>query len=93
MHTLGQGGALDQMRGVLGGFDLMNLVVTSLLDGYRWSRAAEESWFEAMSAPPEIVPLPNFRQIEAACFASDSTRDFYITSEQLPAPLARIAFP
>lgn len=69
------------------------VAVSSLLDGYRWSRVPGQSWFEAMSAAPEVFPLPRFPQIEALCFVPGDNRAVYLTSEQLPAPLARIELP
>ncbi len=67
-----------------------HVLATSLLHAYRWTRAEGQSWAEAMAAPPAVFTLPDYPQIEAATFARGTAAAFYLTSEQLPAPLARL---
>lgn len=64
--------------------------VGSLVNGYFYDRADGESWFQAFSKPPRSFDLPDYPQIEAGTFALGSRDTVYITSEQLPAPLAQL---
>ncbi len=66
-------------------------LATSLMHAYRWTRAEGQSWAEALSSAPEMFALPDYPQIEAATFAPGTAAAFYLTSEQLPAPLARVS--
>ncbi|WP_428310339.1 hypothetical protein [Hydrocarboniphaga sp.] len=61
------------------------------LNGYFYVRQAGESWMAALSRAPRSVDLPDYPQIEAGTFAPGSDSTIYISSEQLPARLARLA--
>lgn len=72
---------------------LRRAYVGTLLDGYVWDRAANEDWTQAFARPPQSIDLPDYLQIEAGSFARGRADQVYITSEQLPAPLARLSLP
>lgn len=72
--------------------DADTAVVTSYLQVHLWSRAPGESWTTAFSRPPRSAPLPDYPQIEAVALNAEGTH-LMITSEQLPAPLARLPRP
>lgn len=69
---------------------LTRAYVGTLSNGYFWERAADESWAQAFARAPLGFDLPDYPQIEAGTFERGSRAAVYITSEQLPAPLARI---
>lgn len=74
------------------------LVLTTYTRGYLYTRTAEQSWQQALQQAPQSFDLPDYSQIEAVSFVGDSgnrdpDRAVFITSENLPAPLARIALP
>ncbi len=64
--------------------------VGTLTSGYFWNRAASETWAQAFAREPTGFDLPDYPQIEAGTFLRGQREAVYITSEQLPAPLARI---
>jgi hypothetical protein len=61
-------------------------------DGYLYRRAPQEPWFAALQRRPQVMPLPRFRQIEAAAI-SDDGRWLFVGSEGEPASFARVALP
>lgn len=63
--------------------------VGTLSQGYFWDRAEGEDWPQAFARPPQGFDLPDYPQIEAGSFERGRSDSIYITSEQLPAPLAR----
>ena len=67
--------------------------VGTLLNGYFYDRQAGESWIAALSRAPRSFDLPDYPQIEAGTFAPGSDSRIYISSEQLPAPLAQLDQP
>ncbi len=69
---------------------LSRAYVGGLLHGYFYDRADGESWAQALAREPRAFDLPDYPQIEAATFERGSSSRLYITSEQLPAPLARL---
>lgn len=73
-------------------FDDRVAVATSYLEVHLWPRAPGESWATAFSRPPRSAPLPDFPQIEAVALDAEGSH-LMITSEQLPAPLARLPRP
>lgn len=67
-------------------------VVLTYKDAYLFPRAPEQAWATALAGSPLTVPLPALKQMEAACF--DGRGDaLYITTEQRPAPLLKVALP
>jgi len=57
---------------------------------YLYDRGADESWAEAIKRPALRVRIPGLRQGEAIAFGQDGLT-LYLTSEQRPTPLYRIA--
>lgn len=49
-------------------------------------------WSEAVSRPPQVLPLPAVYQAESLCFSTDGST-LFVTSENSPSPLYRIAVP
>lgn len=64
--------------------------VGTLLNGYIYTLGERESWPEAFKKPPREFALPPFSQIEAGAF-DHTSRSVYVTSENYPARMARIA--
>ena len=60
------------------------------LNGYWYQRQPDEDWISAMQRAPRAFALPPYSQIEAGTFARTDAATLYITSENLPAPLARL---
>ena len=69
---------------------LSRAYVGTLSNGYFWERASGETWAQAFAKAPTGFDLPDYPQIEAGTFLRGRKDAVYITSEQLPAPLARI---
>ena len=69
---------------------LHRVYVGTLLNGYFYDRAEGESWAQSLSHAPRSFELPDYPQIEAGSFERGSRDAVYITSEQLPTPLARL---
>lgn len=69
---------------------LSRAYVGTLTTGYFWDRATGETWAQAFARPPVGFDLPDYPQIEAGSFVRGRRDAVYITSEQLPAKLARI---
>lgn len=69
---------------------LSRVYVGTLANGYFWDRSEGESWAQAFAKQPASFDLPDYPQIEAGTFVAGRKDAVYITSEQLPAPLARI---
>ena len=69
---------------------LSRAYVGTLLNGYFYDRHAGESWQQALSRPPRSVALPALPQIEGGSFRRHDRDSVYISSEQLPAGIARI---
>ncbi|EIT72248.1 MULTISPECIES: hypothetical protein [Hydrocarboniphaga] len=69
---------------------LRRVYVGTLLDGYFYDRADGESWAQALAHEPSRFDLPDYPQIEAGSFDRGSRDALYLTSEQLPTPLARL---
>jgi hypothetical protein len=67
-------------------------LVLTLSKVYRYRRRGSESWFAALSRAPEAIAIPQYSQTEAISYSS-SGRSFFITSENLPAPLTEILLP
>ncbi|MEO1573725.1 MAG: hypothetical protein AAFU65_02070 [Pseudomonadota bacterium] len=65
------------------------LVVLTYAHAYRYVRAADQDWAEALSAPPQIVLLPRMKQTEAVTFSADGS-GLYVTSERHHAPIYRL---
>lgn len=72
--------------------DGTRLVLTTYLKAYVYSRTAGQTWQQALQQPPRPFDLPDYSQIEACAFSADGG-SVYITSENLPARLARLAAP
>ena len=67
-------------------------VVLTYKDAYLFRRARAQTWAEALAGQPVTLRLPELKQKEAACF--DGTgRSVYVTTEQRPAPLFKVALP
>lgn len=69
---------------------LTRAYVGTLTTGYFWERAMGETWVQAFAKAPTGFDLPDYPQIEAGTFIRGRKDGVYITSEQLPAKLARI---
>jgi len=69
---------------------LSRAYVGTLTTGYFWDRAAGETWVQAFAKAPTGFDVPDYPQIEAGTFIRGRKDGVYITSEQLPARLARI---
>lgn len=67
-------------------------LVLTLTRAYHYPRAAGETWFAALSRPPQAVDIPRYSQTEALSFALGG-ESFFITSENAPYPLAEIPLP
>ncbi len=72
--------------------DGRRLLVTTLVQALVYTRTEGEAWADALQRPPLDLDPPALRQPEAACFDRDQDHAV-ITSEDLPAPLLRIAIP
>ena len=57
---------------------------------YLFDRGEGEDWAAAFARTPEAVSIPDLRQGEAIAFGPDG-RTLYLTSEQRPTPIWRIA--
>lgn len=64
--------------------------VGTLKNGYLYTRGSEQSWAQALATTPDSFKLPDFPQIEGGTFAQKSDSSVFISSEQLPAHMARI---
>lgn len=69
---------------------LTRAYVGTLTTGYFYERAPDESWARALTRPPTAFNLPAYPQIEGGTFARHQRDNIYVSSEQLPARLARI---
>lgn len=69
---------------------LTRAYVGTLNTGYLYRREAGEPWAQALARAPLAFDLPAYPQIESATFPHRNRDSLYITSEQLPARLARI---
>lgn len=67
--------------------------VMTLSHLYLYPRRDGEDWTAALRrAPATVIPLPGYTQMEAGSFSADG-RSWYLTSENLPVPLARLDLP
>lgn len=66
------------------------LILTTYLDAHVYARSGGQSWQQALQGTPRSYRLPGYSQIEACSFSADGGA-VYISSENLPAPLARLA--
>lgn len=69
---------------------LSRAYIGTLSNGYFWDRASSETWAQAFAKAPRSFDLPDYPQIEAGTFVRGRKDAIHITSEQLPAPLARL---
>lgn len=67
--------------------------VSTLSHGYRYARAADQSWQEALQQQPIAFSQPKLSQIEGGCFDWRDDRQLFVISENLPAKMARIKLP
>ncbi|MFT5189984.1 MAG: hypothetical protein ACI9DF_003309 [Verrucomicrobiales bacterium] len=63
-------------------------VVLTYTDIRLFTRAANQSWAEALTQKPQVIALPSIYQPEALCFSPQS-RSIYVSSEETPTPLVR----
>lgn len=68
------------------------LILTTYLDAHVYTRSEGQSWQQALQDSPLSTRLPDYSQIEACSFSTDGGA-VYISSENLPAPLARLSLP
>lgn len=66
-------------------------VVTTYKDAYRFWRAPEQSWAQALAQKPERIDLPQFRQTEASALSLDG-QNLWVASEK-HSGFARIELP
>jgi hypothetical protein len=65
-------------------------IVMTVGQAFEYTRAANQTWADALRAKPNKVGLPPRRQGEAICFGRGG-RDLFLTSEQSPTPLFKVA--
>jgi hypothetical protein len=70
--------------------DGLRAVVCTYGHAYEYVRRAEETWTHGFSRPPRKIALPYRSQGESICYGSDG-KTLYLTSENLPVPLIKIA--
>lgn len=64
--------------------------VGTLSHGYRYARAPNQSWQEALQQQPIAFSQPKLTQIEGGCFDLRDDQQLFVISENLPAKMARI---
>jgi len=67
--------------------------VSTLSHGYRYARAAGQSWQQALQQQPIAFSQPRLTQIEGGCFDWRDEQQLFVISENLPAKMARIKLP
>ncbi len=68
------------------------IVLCSYFEAFVYRKPTpESSWLAALKQSPTVIRLPRLRQVEAIAF--DSAKRLWITSEGVPARLARLAQP
>jgi hypothetical protein len=72
--------------------DGLAAVLVTGRQAYVYRRATGMDWAAALARTPVAVPLPDFKQIEAAALTKDG-RELIVGSEGRPGRLARIALP
>lgn len=68
------------------------VAIATLTQVHLYRRAAGQSWRDVLQQAPLSLDLPDYPQIEAAALSADG-RSLWISSEGVPAPLARLALP
>lgn len=69
--------------------DASKLVLLTYGDAYEFSRTAGQSWREVFYSEPRVLSMPWRSQGESICYDADGCT-FWLTSENLPAPLWRV---
>jgi len=69
--------------------DSCSLAVLTYLDVFLYHRNPEETWAQALSRPPEILPRPHLIQAEAICFSADGKTIFVSTERKFATPMMR----
>ena len=69
--------------------DGQRLIIATYLNGYEFTRHADETWADAMRRAPRLINLPMRAQGESICYGADG-RSLYLTSEQLPSPVWKV---
>lgn len=64
-------------------------VVLTYLHACEFVRGPGETWSEAFSRRPRLIPMPPRRQGESICYGPDG-KTLYLTSEKLPTPLIEV---
>jgi len=72
--------------------DGRRMAVLNYRSAYLYSRRANETWTRALSRAPRPLPFPWLAQAEAITFSADG-KALYVGTEQLPAPILRLALP
>ncbi|MFZ7125607.1 MAG: hypothetical protein ACOWWM_05570 [Desulfobacterales bacterium] len=70
--------------------DGLSALVLTYQEVYLYARKPRESWSAAFAREPFSLGLDRLAQAEAACFSNDG-ESVFITTEKIPAPLARIS--
>jgi hypothetical protein len=70
--------------------DGLRAVVCTYQDAYEYVRRPKETWAHGFSRPPRKLKLPFRTQGESICYGPDG-KTLYLTSENLPVPLIKIA--
>ena len=67
--------------------DGLSAVILTYRAAYRFRRASGDSWYDALRATPDVLPLGDVTDAESMCLAEGSV---YVTTEGRKAPLLRI---
>lgn len=70
--------------------DGSRLVIATYNHLQEWRIRGKQTLVSALAQPAQLIEPPALRQMEAVCYDADG-RSLWITSEQLPAPLIRLA--
>ena len=79
--------------GTVTGMDLSadgrRLVLCNYAAVFEYTRAAGETWVQALARPPRRLAVPPRKQGEAVCYSADG-ETLYLTSEGVPFPLIAV---
>ena len=70
--------------------DRSAMTVLTYAAAYRYERRPMDDWRRALDRAPQVIALPRLNQAEALAYGGED-HSIFVTSEQLPAPLLRLA--